>query len=207
MAQPPDAVTQPAARDPISSEELAAVRAAVAHVISAPEFKKSARMVRFLMYLAEQSLAGALEQLAERPVGISVFDREAGWDPKIDPIVRIEARRLREKLAQYYSSLSAQPEVTLSIPKGSYRLEYTIRPKPAVHQELAREPEVAAALSAVVPVPSARTGSRRALTGFLFACALAAALVFADFSLPTPMSRSGKTTPYKLPAFAFWGPA
>jgi tetratricopeptide (TPR) repeat protein len=179
MAQSPNAVTQPAARNPISSEELAAVRAAVAHVISAPEFKRSARMVRFLTYLAEQSLAGALEQLAERPVGIAVFDREAGWDPKIDPIVRIEARRLREKLAQYYSSLSAQPEVTLSIPKGSYRLEYNILPTPVVEQELAREPEVAAALPAVVAVPPARTSSRRALTGFLFACALAAALVFA----------------------------
>ncbi len=75
-------------------------------------------MQRFLTYCVEAALRG--EAPKEYTVGTEVFDRGAGYDPRVDPIVRVEARRLREKLEAYYAEPGAGDEVVIRLPKGSY---------------------------------------------------------------------------------------
>jgi serine/threonine-protein kinase len=68
-------------------------------------------MVRFLRLTVERSLAGQAGELKEYLLGVEVFDRKASYDPRVDPIVRVEARRLRSKLE--FASGGYAPRVTL----------------------------------------------------------------------------------------------
>jgi len=61
-------------------------------------FSLDGRLRRFLEYVVEKSLGGEENQLKEYTIGLAVFDRGADFDPRIDPIVRVEAGRLRHKL-------------------------------------------------------------------------------------------------------------
>ena len=58
----------------------------------------------FLEYLVNEALAGRGERLKAYNVALEVFDRPETFDPVVDPLVRIEAARLRDKLRQYYEA-------------------------------------------------------------------------------------------------------
>ncbi len=75
-----------------------AIQAELERILSSRGFSSSPRLGRFLRYCVEQSLDGRFEELKESMIGVNVFDRPPGYDPKIDPIVRVHAGRLREKL-------------------------------------------------------------------------------------------------------------
>ncbi|MCC6860293.1 MAG: hypothetical protein IT158_17120 [Bryobacterales bacterium] len=77
-------------------------------------------MSRFLRFVVEQALAGRGSELKEYLVGVEVFDRGEGYDPRVDPIVRVEARRLRSKLSAYYESEGAADPVRIDLPTGRY---------------------------------------------------------------------------------------
>ena len=81
-------------------------------------FRQSERMRRFLAFCVEAALNG--ETPKEYAVGAAVFDRKQDYDPRVDPIVRVEARRLRAKLEQYYSGNGAGDEIVIELPKGCY---------------------------------------------------------------------------------------
>ena len=88
-------------------------------ILASKEFASSARMSRFLRFAVERALSGQSEQLKEYVLGVEVFDRKASYDPRVDPIVRVEARRLRSKLKSYYAG--APPTgLVIEFPKGSY---------------------------------------------------------------------------------------
>jgi serine/threonine-protein kinase len=96
------------------------VREAVCKILASPVFANSARMSRFLHLAVERTLEQRGEELKEYVIGVEVFDRPPSFDPRIDPIVRVEARRLRAKLKTYYESLGSQDELIVSLPTGSY---------------------------------------------------------------------------------------
>jgi Tol biopolymer transport system component len=96
-----------------------AIQAELERILTSDEFSSSPRLVRFLRYCVEQSRAGQLDRLKESVIGVSVFDRAPGYDPKIDPIVRVHARRLREKLESFYNS-GHGAEIVIQVPKGGY---------------------------------------------------------------------------------------
>jgi serine/threonine-protein kinase len=77
-------------------------------------------MCRFLRYVIAKAVAGASEGLKEYSIGVEVFDRKPSYDPRIDPIVRVEARRLRAKLADYYQRHASEGDLAIDLPKGSY---------------------------------------------------------------------------------------
>ena len=77
-------------------------------------------MCRFLRFAVDRELAGRGRELKEYTLGIEVFDRDPAYDPRIDPIVRVEARRLRSKLREYYSGPGARDGIIIELPKGSY---------------------------------------------------------------------------------------
>jgi len=97
-----------------------AVRTALERILSSKTFSRSLRMRRFLRYTVEQVLEGKSDQLKEYAVAVEVFDRAPTFDARLDPIVRVEARRLRDKLRQYYQTEGRFDDVEIEYPVGSY---------------------------------------------------------------------------------------
>ena len=89
-------------------------------ILAGEGFKRSERICRFLSYVVEQTLRGRGDDLKESVLAVAVYDRPADYNPKIDPIVRNDARRLRAKLREYYDSEGSSDPVIIEIPKGSY---------------------------------------------------------------------------------------
>jgi len=96
------------------------VLAALHQVVTSDAFAKSDRAARFLRYLVETALRGEAPLLKENVLGVEVFDRPASWDPRLDPIVRQEAGRLRKRLAKYYENGGASTEICIELPVGTY---------------------------------------------------------------------------------------
>ena len=71
-------------------------------------------------YLVNETLAGRGERLKAYNVALEVFERPETFDPAIDPLVRIEAARLREKLREYYGTDGKSDPIRIDLPKGTY---------------------------------------------------------------------------------------
>ena len=71
-------------------------------------------------YLVKHTLEGNAEQLKEYSLGAEVFDRGESFDPRTDTIVRVQARRLRSKLGEYYDAEGQADPVVIELPKGHY---------------------------------------------------------------------------------------
>lgn len=96
------------------------VEAALAKIDRSKPFRQSERMRRFLRFVVERALEDDAEALKEYTVGMEVFDRPADFDPRIDSIVRVEARRLRRKLNEYYETEGQSDVVRIGLQEGSY---------------------------------------------------------------------------------------
>jgi TolB-like protein/tetratricopeptide (TPR) repeat protein len=83
-------------------------------------FVRSERMGRFLRFAVEQTIEGKADELKEYLIGVEVFDRKGSYDPRVDPIVRVEARRLRSKLKAYYEGDGRDDPVIFEFLTGSY---------------------------------------------------------------------------------------
>jgi serine/threonine-protein kinase len=108
----------------------AAIRKQLEKILSSTLFSRSARLTRFISFAAGHALGGTGEPLKEYAVGIEVFDRPSSYDPRIDPIVRVEARRLRSKLSAYYASVGREDTVLVEFPKGTYAPVFRVRTSP-----------------------------------------------------------------------------
>jgi TolB-like protein/predicted negative regulator of RcsB-dependent stress response len=97
-----------------------AVREHLSRLLAGPAFAQVDRLKRFLRYVVEETVAGRAENLKEYSIGVEVFDREMTFDPRTDPIVRVQARRLRARLSRYYEEEGRNEEVRIELPKGSY---------------------------------------------------------------------------------------
>src|ERR1051326_2843111 len=95
-----------------------AIEEQVSRLLASPVFSKSDRMSRFLRFIVDRTVAGQGADLKEYTIALEVFDKDDSFDPRIDPTVRSEARRLRAKLAEYYES--ADDRILIELPKGSY---------------------------------------------------------------------------------------
>jgi TolB-like protein/Flp pilus assembly protein TadD len=117
-----------------------AVSAQLHKLVQSRHFARSGRMRRFLQFAVEHALAGTGDQIKEYSVGVEVFDRKLDYDPRTDPIVRVEARRLRDKLKAYYNSEGLNDAVMIELPKGAYMPVFESRraPVPAEPSETAQ---------------------------------------------------------------------
>lgn len=110
----------------------------------------SDRNRRFLAYIVEETLAGRGDRIKAYNVALTAFDRTDDFDPQTDPIVRIEASRLRRALEHYYLTAGKTDPLRIGIPKGSYVATFgyaELEPAP----EIERPP-----LAAPVPPPMPR---------------------------------------------------
>ncbi len=97
------------------------VREQLARVVDSPGFVSSARLNRFLSHIVNRTIDGDTDSLKEFSIAMEVFDRSADYDPNIDAIVRVEARRLRSKLKAYYEEGAGRSDpVLIGLRPGSY---------------------------------------------------------------------------------------
>jgi serine/threonine-protein kinase len=96
------------------------IRAQLDRILQSGIFKNSKRLQRFLKFAVERALNGAPDQLKESVLAWEVFDRRSEFDPHTDSIVRVEAKRLRRKLLQYYEIEGKSDPVAIDFQPGSY---------------------------------------------------------------------------------------
>jgi adenylate cyclase len=96
------------------------VRNQLEKILSTPEFVRNGRLSKFLRFVVEQHLEGKAAELKESLVGIEVFGRRPGFDPRQDSVVRTEAAKLRARLAKYYAGEGGADAVVIELPKGGY---------------------------------------------------------------------------------------
>ena len=104
-------------------------------IMKSHSLRGSESLSRLLQYCAKQSLEHPDELLKEYQIAREVYGRSADFDSQSDSCVRVQAKRLRLKLAEYYASEGAQDQVVVTIPKGSYHLVFETRQsdsKPAI---------------------------------------------------------------------------
>jgi Tol biopolymer transport system component len=97
------------------------VRAELGLIVADPRFARSERLASFLRFIVEEELNGRGSQLKEYVIGVEVYRKPVGYDPRLDSTVRVEASKLRQRLAAYYLTEGAQDPVVITVPKGSYQ--------------------------------------------------------------------------------------
>jgi hypothetical protein len=104
-----------------------AIREQLQRIVVSPVFLHSERLRRFLTHCVEAELSGRVDDLKQYAIGVVAFDRPKHYNHAEDPIVRVEARRLRKKLDEYYQTLGSADPVVIDVPKGGYLPVFTKR--------------------------------------------------------------------------------
>ena len=101
-------------------------------MLGSPLFRGSRRCQVLLRRITEQTLAGDIDSLKERTLGVEVFGRPPNYDTSQDPVVRASAAEVRKKLAQYYQEAGHESEIRIELTPGAYLPEFHFAPeKPA----------------------------------------------------------------------------
>ena len=108
------------------------VRAQLDRVLASTTFQQCDRLKRFLSFIVLEAIAGRRNELKEYVIGVQVFGKEDSFDPRTDPIVRVQARRLRAKLVRYYRDEGPVDEVIVELPKGGYAPTFKRRDTPVL---------------------------------------------------------------------------
>jgi Tol biopolymer transport system component len=127
-------------------------------------FRSGTRTATLLRFLVTETLEGRADRLKDYTLGAEALGRGDGFDPRVDPIARVEASRLRSRLELYYATEGAADPVVIALPKGGYVPQFQAR-------------EQAPALPAAPAVAEARAGGRTSRWGLaVFGLTVAAAL-------------------------------
>jgi TolB-like protein/Tfp pilus assembly protein PilF len=112
------------------------VQGALDRILASDVFRNARRPSQFLRFIVESALADKEKRIKEYLIGVEVFERPADYDPKSDPVVRIEAGRLRKKLSEYYAGSGANDPIIVELPKGGYIPTFRARPyaQPAISE-------------------------------------------------------------------------
>jgi hypothetical protein len=96
------------------------VRAALDHMLFSEVFSRSPQLGAFLRFVTEAVLHGKGDRIKAYTIGVEVLRRDATFDPQVDPIVRVEATRLRRALERYYAGPGQDDPIVIELPRGSY---------------------------------------------------------------------------------------
>jgi hypothetical protein len=132
-----------------------AIRAALDELLRWPELARSPQLARLLRYVVEAKLAGNEQAIKAYAIAVDVFGRPADFDPQSDPIVRVQARRLRALLDRFSLSSAAHGPIRIRLPVGRYVPEF----EPFVPQ--GRASDVATEPPSPAPSPPATGGGKR----------------------------------------------
>lgn len=98
----------------------AEIRAAVERMIASDVFSRSPQLGAFLRFVADATLSGKSDRIKAYTIGVEVLRRDTSFDPQLDPIVRVEATRLRRTIERYYAGAGQDDEIVIDLPRGSY---------------------------------------------------------------------------------------
>ena len=180
-----------------------AIRTALEKIISSPQLESSPSLCRFLRYVVEETLAGRGGMIKEYSLGAEVFSRGDDFDPRIDPIVRVQARNLRARMVKYYEGPGATEAVLIELPKRTYVPVFTAREAPvevkpaeveliAAPAAEAPAPTVEALVPEVVPARPGRRGTARVVAAGILILLAGGAL-----SWPMRPSKAAQKPAYK----------
>jgi TolB-like protein/Flp pilus assembly protein TadD len=120
---------------PKASDKL--VRQQLSRILASKTFSQVERLKRFVSFIAGETVEGRGGDLKEYVIGVQVFGKESSFDPRTDPIVRVQARRLRTRLARYYRDEGNNDELIIDLPKGGYAPVFRVREEaPATKRSL-----------------------------------------------------------------------
>ncbi len=126
----------------LPNSDVQAVRSHLERVLHSPHFDGSTRSREFLRYVVEEVLAGRGAYLKQAAIAVEVFGRKADFDAVIDPIVRVQAGRLRRSLERYYLLSGDADSMRIELTKGSYApvfVERSVMPAPQTSSNAAQE--------------------------------------------------------------------
>lgn len=98
----------------------AEVQVQLERLLRSEGFSRTERPGRFLTFLVEHALRGEAAKVTEYALAVEVFNRKSSFDPASDPIVRVEAGRLRRRLHEYYETQGCHDPVRIEIPPRTY---------------------------------------------------------------------------------------
>src|SRR5438309_1443930 len=104
----------------LDKEAQKSIRQYLDRILASATFQQVDRLKRFISFIVSEAIAGRGDQLKEYVIGVQVFGKESSFDPRTDPIVRVQARRLRARLARYYREEGLNDEIVIELPKGGY---------------------------------------------------------------------------------------
>lgn len=123
-----------------------AVREHLAHLLQWRGFVQARQLSGLLAYTVEETLEGRAAHIKETTIGVDVFGRPPSFDPRVDPIVRVQATKLRARLKEYYETEGAHEPLRVIFPKGGY--------VPLIEPRRTENPPVAAEAPAAAATPS-----------------------------------------------------
>src|SRR5215470_13411404 len=173
-------------------------------ILNTPPLVSSPSLSRFLRYVVEETVAGRGGAIKEYTLGLNVFDRGEEFNPRLDPIVRVQARNLRSRLEKYYQTQGVEDPIRIELPKGTYVPLFHYRTNGTVSEEVthAAAPEVegaaAPATTSVMPAPPPRSPvdeNRKGTPRFMLAALILAVLLIgmAAFFVGQTQAQRAKT--------------
>jgi hypothetical protein len=106
--------------DAVAAPSEAEIRAALYRVLASPNFCTSPQLASFLRFVVEETLAGQADRIKGYSIAVGALGRSDNFDPQTNPIVRVEAGRLRRALERYYAGPGRHDDIVIEVPIGSY---------------------------------------------------------------------------------------
>ena len=185
--------------------ERAQFQAEIERLVASHALHGSESLCKLLRYLGRQALEHPGVPVKEYQIATEVFGRQADFDPQLDSMVRVQAGRLRAKLAEYYGTEGITDRLVIELPKGSYAITFHERPGAGASSGNG----AAAGRYATSPEQTAREDRRRSYTVPVLAVALAGALTAVGWLVimrrePGVSSAASLDAPVPAPVQTFW---
>lgn len=110
-----------------TANQATKIRSELERILESDLFSQAPQQASFLTYVVDNELSGTGAQINQYAIAMDVFGRDESFDPLTDSVVRVEARRLRSRLTEYYAGQGVADTTILTLPKGRYRLAVDFR--------------------------------------------------------------------------------
>jgi len=170
-------------------------------ILQSTGFRKSPRTSDFLHYICDKALLGQSGELSEQNIGEYCLARKDGFDPGLDNIVRVTARRVRQKLDEYYATEGQGEPILLSVPVGGYIPRFELKHPHTLELPATAEPDTEPAshflIDESLPDPTPHIVSSRWIIVVLITVCIAAVAVLVG-------KQRSVSIDSRLPANAMW---
>jgi len=106
--------------EPGSAPAEPKIRAQIERMIGSDPLRTSPQLVSFLQFVVNETLGGRSDRIKGYTIGVEALHRNPDFNPQADPIVRVEAGRLRRALKRYYAEAGSDDDILITIPPGTY---------------------------------------------------------------------------------------